>query len=149
VNTVVDIFTDGSCQPNPGDGGWAAVLRYAGQEREILGGARDSSNNRMEMQAAIEALLVLTRPCKVRLHTDSAYLQKGISEWLPKWQNRGWKTAAGAPVANQDLWQALVLAAAPHEIDWIWVRGHAGHADNERVDQLAKKARLNLQMDVT
>jgi ribonuclease HI len=134
----VDIHTDGACLGNPGPGGWAALLRHRGREREISGGEADTTNNRMELMAAIRALETLSRPCRVELHTDSRYVQQGIVEWLPNWIRRGWKTSGGDPVKNQDLWQRLQQAAAPHQVRWRWVKGHAGHADNERVDGLAR-----------
>lgn len=134
----VEIHTDGACLGNPGPGGWAALLRCAGRERELVGGDADTTNNRMEMMAAIAALEALTAPCEVALHTDSKYVQQGISEWLPGWIRRGWKTSAGEPVKNQDLWQRLHAAAGRHRVRWLWVKGHAGHPDNERVDALAR-----------
>ncbi len=140
MSTPVVIHTDGACLGNPGPGGWAAVLRYAGRERELSGAEPDTTNNRMELMAAIAALEALRRPCHVQLYTDSRYVQQGILEWLPRWQARGWRTADGKPVKNQDLWQRLVQAASRHRIEWHWVRGHAGHAENERVDQLARAA---------
>jgi ribonuclease HI len=136
----VEAHTDGACLGNPGPGGWAALLRAGGVERELSGGEPDTTNNRMELMAAIAALEALTRPCKVVLHTDSQYVQKGISEWIPSWVRRGWRTAAGAAVKNQDLWQRLQAAQASHEVEWRWVRGHAGNIDNERVDLLARAA---------
>lgn len=135
----VDIFTDGACSGNPGPGGWGALLRANGQEKEIWGGEPATTNNRMELLAVIRALNLLKRPVKVRLHTDSQYVQKGISEWIHGWKSKGWKTASKAPVKNVDLWQALDAAAQPHRVDWIWVRGHAGHAENERADALARR----------
>ena len=135
----VDIFTDGACSGNPGPGGWGALLRAGGQEKEIWGGEPATTNNRMELLAVIRALKLLKRPVKVRLHTDSQYVQKGISEWIHGWKARGWKTAGKAPVKNVDLWQALDAAAQPHQVSWIWVRGHAGHAENERADALARR----------
>jgi len=134
----VEIHTDGACLGNPGPGGWAALLRHAGRERELAGGEGQTTNNRMELLAAIMALEALKEPCSVELSTDSQYVQKGIGEWLPNWVRRGWKTAAGAPVKNQDLWQRLHAAAAPHRMQWKWVKGHAGHPENERVDRLAR-----------
>src|SRR5574337_1210271 len=122
----VEIFTDGACSGNPGPGGWGALLRAGGQEKEIWGGEPGTTNNRMELLAVIRALNLLKRPVKVRLHTDSQYVQKGISEWIHGWKARGWKTAGKAPVKNVDLWQALDAAAQPHQVSWIWVRGHAG-----------------------
>ncbi|TCT00069.1 RNase HI [Pseudofulvimonas gallinarii] len=142
------IHTDGACLGNPGPGGWAAVLSYAGRERELSGAEPDTTNNRMELMAAISALEALTRDCRVSLYTDSRYVQQGISEWLPRWQARGWRTADGKPVKNVDLWQRLAAAAARHQVDWHWVRGHAGHAENERVDQLARAAAESLRSPV-
>jgi ribonuclease HI len=136
----VEIFTDGACLGNPGPGGWGALLRFAGRERELAGNEAHTTNNRMELLAAIMALEALTAPCTVVLHTDSQYVQRGVSEWLKDWIRRGWKTAAGQPVKNQDLWQRLAAAAAPHQVRWEWVRGHAGHPENERVDVLARNA---------
>jgi ribonuclease HI len=136
----VEIFTDGACSGNPGPGGWAAILRYGEREKEIAGGAAATTNNRMELTAAIEALGALKRPCRVRLYTDSQYVRDGITRWLPQWKTRGWRTADKKPVKNADLWQRLDAAAAPHEIGWIWVRGHAGHPENERADALARAA---------
>ena len=134
------IHTDGACLGNPGPGGWGALLRYGKTERELSGGAADSTNNRMELLAAIMALEALTSACEVTLFTDSQYVQKGISEWLANWIRRGWKTAGGDPVKNQDLWQRLQTATAPHKVQWRWVKGHAGDPDNERVDELARAA---------
>jgi ribonuclease HI len=133
----VEIFTDGACKGNPGPGGWGAWLRTNGHEKEMFGGEPNTTNNRMELKAVIEALSALTRPCEVIVHTDSQYVQKGISEWIHGWKARGWKTAAKEPVKNADLWQALDAAQARHRVEWRWVRGHAGHAGNERADQLA------------
>lgn len=134
----VEIHTDGACLGNPGPGGWAALLRHAGRERELAGGESETTNNRMELMAAIMALEALKSPCEVELSTDSQYVQKGIGEWLPNWIRRGWKTAAGQPVKNQDLWMRLEAAAKPHAVRWKWVKGHAGHVENERVDKLAR-----------
>jgi ribonuclease HI len=134
------INTDGACLGNPGPGGWGALLRHGGSERELAGGERDTTNNRMELMGAIMALEALKSPCEVVLYTDSQYVQKGIGEWLPNWIRRGWKTAGGDPVKNQDLWQRLQAAAAPHQVQWKWVKGHAGDPDNERVDKLARDA---------
>ncbi len=134
----VDIHTDGACLGNPGPGGWAALLIHEGRERELAGGEALTTNNRMEMLAAIMALEALKSPCQVVLSTDSQYVQKGIGEWLPNWIRRGWKTAGGEPVKNKDLWERLQLAAAPHKVQWKWVKGHAGHVENERVDKLAR-----------
>ncbi|MBB3981684.1 ribonuclease HI [Sphingobium fontiphilum] len=133
----VDIFTDGACKGNPGPGGWGAVLRFGDKERELSGGEADTTNNRMEMMAAIEALNALKRPCVVRLHTDSKYVLDGITKWVFGWQKKGWRTADNKPVKNVELWQALVKAAARHQLSWIWVKGHAGHPENERADALA------------
>lgn len=137
--TVVDIFTDGACKGNPGVGGWGALLRNQGVERELFGGERDTTNNRMELMGAISALEALTRHCQVRLHTDSKYVMQGITEWIVNWKKRGWKTADKKPVKNEDLWRRLDAIAARHEIEWIWVKGHAGHEGNERADVLANR----------
>lgn len=136
----VEIFTDGACLGNPGPGGWAAVLKSGRHRREICGSEPATTNNRMELTAAIEALEALRRPCRVALHTDSRYVKQGITEWLPRWQANGWRTAARRPVENRALWERLVAAAAPHEVHWKWVRGHRGVADNERADELARAA---------
>lgn len=136
---VVDIYTDGACSGNPGPGGWGAILRRCGVEKELFGGAPQTTNNRMEMMAVIEALKALTRPVAVRVHTDSQYVQKGISEWIHGWKRRGWKTAGKEPVKNEDLWRELDRLAAEHRIEWVWVRGHAGHPENERADALARR----------
>lgn len=135
----VEIYTDGSCAPNPGPGGWAALLRYKDTERELTGGEAHTTNNRMELTAAVQALQSLKRPCRVVIYTDSEYLRRGITEWLPGWRRRNWRRKDGA-LANIDLWQALDAAMQDHEIEWRWVRGHAGNVYNERVDALAKKA---------
>jgi ribonuclease HI len=134
----VEIFTDGACSGNPGPGGWGAILRYGTVEKELTGGEPQTTNNRMELMAAIAGLEALKRPCRVRLYTDSQYLRDGITQWLPGWKARGWRTAAKKPVKNVDLWQRLEQAAAAHEIEWHWVRGHAGHPENERADELAR-----------
>ena len=134
----VSIHTDGSCLGNPGPGGWAALLRYGEKEREVVGGEAQTTNNRMELMAAIAALEVLTEGCEVTLHIDSQYVRQGITEWMPGWVRRGWKTAGGDPVKNRDLWERLQQAAARHRIDWRWVKGHNGDPDNERVDRLAR-----------
>jgi ribonuclease HI len=136
----VDIFTDGACRGNPGPGGWAALLRFRDQEKMLSGAVAETTNNRMEMTAAIEALGALTRACRVRLTTDSEYLRQGITQWLAKWKVNGWRTSQKQPVKNQDLWQALDAAAARHEISWHWVKGHSGHDENERVDAAANAA---------
>ncbi|SEL37971.1 ribonuclease HI [Atopomonas hussainii] len=139
MTDVVEIFTDGACKGNPGPGGWGALLCYKGHEHELWGGERDTTNNRMELTAAIQALATLKRPCDVRLVTDSEYVMKGINEWMPGWKKRGWKTAAKQPVKNADLWQQLDEQAARHKIEWRWVRGHTGHPGNERADALANR----------
>lgn len=133
----VEIFTDGACKGNPGPGGWGAILRSSGKERELSGGEAHTTNNRMELMAAIEALKALKRPCHVQLYTDSNYVRDGITRWIHGWRRNGWKTADRKPVKNSELWQALLDAAEPHRIDWHWIRGHAGHVDNERADALA------------
>ena len=135
----VEIFTDGACSGNPGPGGWGAILRSGSHEKEIWGGAPQTTNNRMELQAVIEAFACLKRPVIASVHTDSQYVQKGISEWIHGWKKRGWLTAAKEPVKNADLWQALEAAIAPHQVKWIWVKGHAGHPENERADALARR----------
>jgi ribonuclease HI len=140
VSGVVEIYTDGACRGNPGPGGWAAVLSADGHEKQISGAALQTTNNRMELQAVIEALQALKRPLAVRLYTDSQYVRRGILEWLPQWKARGWKTADRKPVKNQDLWQQLETAAARHRIEWHWVPGHAGIPGNERCDVLANAA---------
>ena len=134
----VEVYTDGACSGNPGPGGWRALLRFKGKERELSGGERETTNNRMELMAAIQALEALTRPVRVKLHTDSKYLRDGITEWLPRWKARGWKTADKKPVKNVDLWQRLETAVARHRVEWHWVKGHAGHPENERADALAR-----------
>ena len=144
VSDVVEIWTDGGCKPNPGPGGWAAILRFRGVEKELSGAERMSTNNRMELTAAATALEALKRPCRVILHTDSEYLQKGITQWLAGWIRRNWKNTAGDPVANMELWQRLIAAAGRHQVEWRWVRGHAGDAMNERADRLATAAREGL-----
>jgi len=137
---IVDIFTDGACSGNPGPGGWGAILRFEGEEKEISDGEADTTNNRMEMMAAIAALEELSRPCKIRLYTDSSYLKDGITTWIHNWKRNGWKTKARKPVKNVDLWQRLDEAIQRHDISWHWVKGHAGHPENERADQLATSA---------
>lgn len=134
----IEIHTDGACLGNPGPGGWAALLRYGSRERELVGGEPLTTNNRMELMAAIAGLEALTEPCEVALHTDSRYVQQGIGEWMPNWVKRGWKTAGGDPVKNRDLWERLHAATHRHKIDWRWVKGHSGDPDNERVDELAR-----------
>ncbi len=135
----VEAFTDGACLGNPGPGGWAALLRARGSERMLAGGDPATTNNRMELMAAISALEALKRPCPVTLTTDSRYVMQGIEQWVPKWVANGWRTADRKPVKNQDLWQRLAAANALHKVRWQWVRGHAGHAENERVDQAARQ----------
>ena len=137
--SVVEIYTDGACKGNPGVGGWGAVLRFGGTEKELFGGVPATTNNRMEMTAVIEALRTLTRPCEAVVFTDSSYVQKGISEWIHGWKRNGWRTADKKPVKNADLWQTLDQLAAGHKIEWRWIRGHSGHAENERADVLANR----------
>lgn len=139
MTDVVEIFTDGACKGNPGPGGWGALLCYKGHEHELWGGERDTTNNRMELTAAIQALAALKRACQVQLVTDSEYVMRGIQEWLPNWKKRGWKTAARQPVKNADLWQLLDEQVQRHQVQWQWVRGHTGHPGNERADQLANR----------
>ena len=134
----IEIWTDGSCSGNPGPGGWGALLRYGDHEKELSGGAADTTNNRMELMAAIAALESLKRPCDVRLTTDSVYVKDGITKWIHGWKRNGWRTAAKKPVKNADLWQRLEQAIADHTVSWHWVKGHAGHDENERADQLAR-----------
>ena len=140
MNDPIEIFTDGACRGNPGPGGWGAVLRWGGREKLLSGGSSDTTNNRMELTAAIEALEALRRPCRVRLSTDSTYLKNGITRWIPAWKRRDWKTADRKPVKNVDLWRRLERAASPHAVEWVWVRGHSGHEGNERADALARSA---------
>ncbi|MDP6351248.1 MAG: ribonuclease HI [Alphaproteobacteria bacterium] len=137
---VVDIYTDGSCSGNPGPGGWGVVLRFGGHERELSGNLLETTNNQMELTAAIEGLSALKRPSRVHLHTDSRYLRDGITSWLETWKANGWRTAGRKPVKNADLWRRLEAAAANHDVSWFWIKGHAGHADNERADVLARQA---------
>jgi len=136
---MVEIFTDGACKGNPGPGGWGAILRFGTEEKELFGGETATTNNRMELMAVIEALSALTKPCEVVVHTDSQYVQKGISEWIHGWKARGWKTAAKEPVKNADLWRRLDAIASKHKVQWKWVKGHAGHPENERADVLANR----------
>lgn len=136
---VTEIFTDGACRGNPGPGGWGALLRHGKTEKELFGGARDTTNNRMEMTAVIVALNELKRPAKVRIITDSKYVMQGVTEWMDGWKKKGWKTASRSPVKNVDLWQEIDAAIARHDIEWQWVKGHAGHAENERADALANR----------
>ncbi|KAF1024854.1 MAG: Ribonuclease HI [Burkholderia plantarii] len=137
----IDIYTDGACKGNPGPGGWGALLRFGDQEKELFGGEAGTTNNRMELLAVIRALEALKRPCRVVVHTDSQYVQKGISEWIHGWKKKGWVTASKTPVKNADLWKVLdqLVSGQGHEIEWRWVKGHAGHAENERADGLANR----------
>ncbi len=136
---IVKIFTDGACKGNPGPGGWGAVLRYGDMEKQLFGGEKNTTNNRMELMAAIESLAALTESCTVDLTTDSQYVRKGITEWLANWKRNGWKTAARQPVKNADLWQRLDAEVARHQVKWHWVKGHSGHPENELADALANK----------
>jgi len=136
----VRIYTDGACRENPGPGGWGALLRFGHHEKELSGSEKDTTNNRMELTAAVKSLEALKQPCRVDFYTDSQYMRRGITEWIRKWKAKGWRTTQKKPVKNQDLWRALEKAAEQHEIDWHWVRGHTGHRENERVDRLARKA---------
>lgn len=139
---LVEIATDGACKGNPGRGGWGVLLRMGATEKELSGGEPHTTNNRMELMAAIQGLNALKKPCRVKLSTDSRYVMDGLTKWIKGWQRNGWKTADKKPVKNADLWQQLLDAAKPHRIDWVWVKGHAGHPDNERADQLASDAAL-------
>jgi len=144
---LVEAFTDGACSGNPGPGGWGAILRYRGTEKELSGAEDHTTNNRMELMAAIAALETLKRPSTVQVHTDSTYLRDGITKWIHAWKAKGWKTADKKPVKNVDLWQRLEAAAAPHQVSWHWVRGHDGHAENERADALARQALEAARLD--
>ena len=137
---LVEIATDGACKGNPGPGGWGVVLRFGAVEKEMSGGERLTTNNRMELTAAIRGLEALTKPCRVTLSTDSRYVMDGLTRWIHGWRKNGWRTADKKPVKNAELWQALIEAAAPHRVEWVWVKGHAGHPDNERADRLASDA---------
>jgi len=139
---LVEIATDGACKGNPGRGGWGVLLRMGATEKELSGGEPHTTNNRMELMAAIQGLNALKKPCRVKLSTDSRYVMDGLTKWIKGWQRNGWKTADKKPVKNADLWQQLLDAAKPHRIEWVWVKGHAGHPDNERADQLASDAAL-------
>ncbi len=143
---VVEIFTDGACSGNPGPGGWAAILRFRDEQKELTGGERETTNNRMEMMAAIAALEALKRPAQVEITTDSTYVKDGITRWIHGWKKNGWKTSAKKPVKNQDLWQRLDQALAAHQVEWHWVRGHVGHPENERADALARQAAARQMM---
>jgi ribonuclease HI len=143
----IELFTDGACSGNPGPGGWGAILRFKKVEKELSGGELESTNNRMEMMAVIAGLEAMTRPCQVKVVTDSQYVMKGFMEWLPDWKKRNWKTAAKKPVKNVDLWQRMEKAAEIHELTWEWVRGHEGHPENERADALAVAAREKIAED--
>jgi ribonuclease HI len=134
----VVIYTDGACSGNPGPGGWGAILRYGDHEKELNGGEAETTNNRMEMQAVIESLAALSKPCEIALYTDSVYVRDGVTKWLEGWKRKGWKTSSKKPVKNQDLWEEIDRQMARHTIDWHWVKGHAGHPDNERADELAR-----------
>ncbi|MBD3754857.1 MAG: ribonuclease HI [Gammaproteobacteria bacterium] len=136
----IEIFTDGGCRGNPGPGGWGALLRYNGHIKELKGAEAHTTNNQMELMAAIQAFEALKRPCKVKITTDSQYVKNGITQWMAGWKKKGWKTAANQPVKNQELWQRLDAAIASHEVEWHWVKGHSGHPENERVDTLANEA---------
>ncbi len=142
---AVEIYTDGACSGNPGPGGWGALLLYGNTEKELTGGEPDTTNNRMELTAAIKALETLKRPCRIALYTDSTYVRDGITKWLPEWKRRGWKTAAKKPVKNVDLWQRLEQAATRHDVEWHWVRSHQGHPENERADELARQGMAPFQ----
>jgi len=135
----IEIYSDGACRGNPGPGGWGALLRYAGKEKHLYGGAPHTTNNRMELRAAIEALTALKEPCNVTLVTDSQYVRKGITEWISKWKTNDWRTSAKKPVINQDLWKSLDALTSKHQVNWKWVKGHSGHPDNEMADQLANR----------
>jgi ribonuclease HI len=137
---IVEIFTDGACSGNPGPGGWGAILRYQGVEKELSGYEAHTTNNRMELVAVVRALTALREPCTVIVHTDSRYVRDGITTWMPKWKRNGWRTSTKAPVKNQELWQALENAAQRHQVEWRWVKGHDGHPENERCDALAREA---------
>jgi len=144
---IVEAYTDGACSGNPGPGGWGVILRWRGTERELWGGEPDTTNNRMELMAAIMALEALKRQVSVRIHTDSTYVRSGITDWIVRWKRNGWKTAARKPVKNVDLWQRLDAALADHEIDWRWIKGHAGHPENERADALARRGAEEARTD--
>jgi len=144
MDKIVEIYTDGACRGNPGPGGWGALLRFVENEKELLGAEADTTNNRMELTAAIKALEALSKPCKVRLTTDSVYVKNGITQWIQNWKRKNWQTSNRKPVKNVDLWKQLDEASNRHEIEWCWVKGHSGHLENERADQLANKAIDNM-----
>jgi len=137
--TAIDIYTDGACSGNPGPGGWGALMMWNGEEKELSGGESETTNNRMEMLAAIEAIKAVKRPTKIRLHTDSTYLKDGITKWITNWKRNGWRTASKKPVKNADLWQLLEEVIESHDVEWHWVKGHSGHPENERADELARQ----------
>ncbi len=137
--SLVELYTDGACRGNPGPGGWGVLMRYNNHEKELYGGERETTNNRMELMAAIKGLESLSRHCEIKLYTDSKYVMQGITEWIHNWKKKGWKTAAKKPVKNADLWQQLDKARDNHQVEWIWVKGHAGHEGNERADDLANR----------
>lgn len=139
ADNLVEMFTDGACSGNPGAGGWGVLLRYKGHEKTLCGGEASTTNNRMELMAAIKGLEALSKPARVRLTTDSQYVKNGLTQWLPNWKRRGWLTANKKPVKNKDLWKRLDRSAGIHEIEWVWVKGHSGHVENERVDRLARE----------
>jgi ribonuclease HI len=144
MDKIVEIYTDGACRGNPGPGGWGALLRFVENEKELLGAEADTTNNRMELTAAIKALEALSKPCKVRLTTDSVYVKNGITQWIQNWKRKNWQTSNRKPVKNVDLWKQLDEASNRHEIEWCWVKGHSGHLENERADQLANNAIDNM-----
>ncbi|QIZ85807.1 ribonuclease HI [Bermanella marisrubri] len=139
VSQIVEMFTDGACKGNPGPGGWGVLLRYGAHEKELFGGELETTNNRMELMAAIRGLEALTKPCKVRLTTDSQYVRQGITQWLSGWKKKNWMTSSRQPVKNKELWQRLDSAVSKHDVEWHWVKGHSGHIENERADDLANK----------